>query len=154
MPNIADATDRTTSTGWPSYGYQGSVSGSDGDYYVQVELPAPAACFDSAVISYPGGAHMPSAAQGAVSYIKASKDGSTWVDVASWTVHPGSADHAFLSAHESSNFKYSYVLQRMDTYGILLKRDGQDYTYWRLGGSGKWENPNLLPMNWILRCTS
>ena len=85
-------------------------------------------------------------------YISASNDGSNWVTAAKWTTHPGSENRAWLTAAQSSSYKYSTVIADMDAYGIrLVGSAGVKYKYWRAGGH-KWMNQNMLPCNVILRC--
>ena len=148
--NVVDEVDRTSTPGWPDYCMQTGFATTSSHNWFQVELPEAVACLDMAIIAYPGDNHMPTTDGGA--YISASNDGSNWVTAAKWTTHPGSDNRAWLTAAQSSSYKYSTVIADMDAYGIrLVGSAGVKYKYWRAGGH-KWMNQNMLPCNVILRC--
>ena len=137
---VADGADEFTSSGWTSEGFQ---SGSSGTNWIQVTLPSLAVCKDAAVIGYPGCSHMPTGTNNA--WVKASVDGSNWVDAARWTTHPGCLGAYCCVAADGGDLGITKVSNDYDTYKIVLYDwvTNTPFQHWRVGGD-EWTNDHVV----------
>jgi len=144
VANLFDQIDRSTTTDWPSYGFQHYVGSSDG--YVQFNMTKAFTIKKMAVVGYAGGSHYSN-----VNYFKGSNNGSTWTTIASWTTHPGNPNaRGYLVYPDSGNHIYSYVHDHIDDYAITVD-SSQSWQYFRLGGTNfNVSNGYQLVLNVIL----
>jgi len=149
-PNrLADAVDRSTTSGWNNNGFQQQAS--SGNAWIKVDLGAGnATAFDyTFAIGYPGGSH-----DSAQNYVEASNDNSTWVKMAEWGRHNNNLASDYSGGylvHNDGAWVYSDALTYMGIWHSIKNRTA--YRYWRIGGTAfNWSggNNHQLIMNWAL----
>jgi hypothetical protein len=144
--NVADATDRTSTSGWQSYGFQQNVN----DAWIQVDLGSgnQQAFNYTFAIGYPGGDHWSQ-----YNRIEASNNGSNWARVAEWQDHNNDSSvsdygRGYLIYNTGSHV-YSNTINDVGKW-IAIK-PGPAYRYWRLRGTNfNATNSHQLVFNWAL----
>jgi len=131
--NVADETDRRTTSSWPSYGYQ-TADDASGVAWLKVDCKTTYNVTHVAVSGYPGGSHKPSGDW----YLQGSNDDSSWT-----TLAIGDKDQWTAGTQGSYGFKPHQIV------GVTENPAGTAYRYFRIYATG-WTNGYLLMMNWGL----
>lgn len=143
VSNVFDATSRTTTSGWPSYGIQ--LNGNSN--YIQVDLGQKVKFDFAFAIGYPGGSHWSNQ-----NYIDASNDGSTWIRLTEWRYHNGTANSTGYLVYSTGSHVYENTINNMSKWIPLPNYpDSNGYRYYRLGGTNFGASNNYqLVFNWAL----
>ena len=142
---LADAVSRNTSSNWSDYGLQHA----DSTGWIQVDLGAgnETSFHYTFAIGYPGGSHYATE-----NYVRASNDGSTWVDMAEWKYHNNdntSDSNAGYIYYDSGGHTYDNTINNIGKWHAI--KDRTAYRYWRIGGENfNTSNGYQLVMNWAL----
>lgn len=114
--------------------------------WVQVTLPSPITCSQTAIVGW-SGSHSPSNN----AYVQASNDGVTWTELARWDVHPGGSETYLRTTFAGYGGNLD---ENMNTYGIDLTLTGTAYQYYRAGGDKGFSNGWQIVQRWVLMCSA
>ena len=130
---VADEINRTTSSGWTSYGYQ-TIQDSNQFASLNVDCLEPYRVTHFAVSGYPNGSHKPTGNWN----LQGSNDNSSWT-----TVGTGHPDQWSPSVNSPDVLRQSYPFE---PYQIVQCSNPGNFRYYRVSATG-WTNNYLLIFN-------